>query len=549
VKNDFLVAITQLCNDRGLSKEVVIQAVEQALVSAYKRNFGGGQNITAQIDPATGKVKIFALKTVVDEVRDRRLEISLHDARAYDPMAQVGTTIQIESTPDDFGRIAAQAAKQVIMQRIREAERDTLYTQFAERENEIVLGTVHKVDAQNITVSLGKIEALLPRAEQIPTERYRPNQKIRAYIAEVNKTARGPQVILSRTHRNFLRRLFELEVPEIFNGLVEIKSIAREPGSRSKIAVAALQDGIDPVGACVGQRGIRIQAIVNELNGERIDVVEWSSDVAKFIANSLSPAKVMSVTLGEDENGDKVAKVIVENKQLSLAIGKEGQNARLAAKLTGWRIDIKSEAQLAEQAAPAVTETPTLTPEQQAAAEAARAALAEWEALIKEEPLTETAPAAEVVAPPETAPAAEVVAPPETAPAAEIVAPPETAPAPVPTIEASVAEAAPEAPAETRAPEPIAAEPASVPPQPIEETPAPAEELTSAPAPEPEISFEQALAEFEAEEEGLSAEEKLKRKAERRKRMILEFDEKLGKVVAKRKRKGGRRQEWEDEFE
>jgi N utilization substance protein A len=558
VKNDFLVAITQLCNDRGLSKEVVIQAVEQALVSAYKRNFGGGQNITAQIDPATGKVKIFALKTVVDEVRDRRLEISLHDARAYDPMAQVGTTIQIESTPDDFGRIAAQAAKQVIMQRIREAERDTLYTQFAERENEIVLGTVHKVDAQNITVSLGKIEALLPRAEQIPTERYRPNQKIRAYIAEVNKTARGPQVILSRTHRNFLRRLFELEVPEIFNGLVEIKSIAREPGSRSKIAVAALQDGIDPVGACVGQRGIRIQAIVNELNGERIDVVEWSSDVAKFIANSLSPAKVMSVTLGEDENGDKVAKVIVENKQLSLAIGKEGQNARLAAKLTGWRIDIKSEAQLAEQAAPAVTETPTLTPEQQAAAEAARAALAEWEALIKEEPLTETAPATEVIAPPETAPAAEVVAPPETAPAevvapletapaAEVVAPPETAPAPVLTTEASVAEAAPEASAETRASEPVAAEPAPVPPQPIEETPAPVEE--PAPEPEPEISFEQALAEFEAEEEGLSPEEKLKRKADRRKRMILEFDEKLGKVVAKRKRKGGRRQEWEDEFE
>jgi N utilization substance protein A len=215
VKNDFLVAITQLCNDRGLPKEVVIQAVEQALISAYKRNFGGGQNITAQIDAATGKVKIFALKTVVDEVHDRRLEIALQDARAYDPMAQVGGTIQIESTPDDFGRIAAQAAKQVILQRIREAERESLYSQFSERENEIVLGTVHNIDSQNITISLGKLEAILPRGEQIPTERYRHNQKLRAYIVEVNKTSRGPQVVLSRTHRNFLRRLFELEVPEI----------------------------------------------------------------------------------------------------------------------------------------------------------------------------------------------------------------------------------------------------------------------------------------------------------------------------------------------
>lgn len=525
MKNDFLVAITQLCNDRGLSKEIVIQAVEQALVSAYKRNFGGGQNISAQIDPATGKVKIFALKTVVDQVHDRRLEISLTDARAYDPMAQVGTTIQIESTPDDFGRIAAQAAKQVIMQRIREAERDTLYAQLAERENDIVHGTVHKIDAQNVTVSLGKVEALLPRAEQIPTERHRPNQKIRAYVVEVNKTARGPQVILSRTHRNFLRRLFELEVPEIFNGLVEIKSIAREPGSRSKIAVAALQDGIDPVGACVGQRGIRIQVIVNELNGERIDVVEWSPDVAKFIANSLSPAKVLSVELGEDENGDKVAKVVVENKQLSLAIGKEGQNARLAAKLTGWRIDIKSQEQLEQATAP---ETPTLTPEQRAAAEAARAALAEWEALIKEEP------SAEVVA----APA------PETAEPVAAEATPET-PAP----EARL----PELPAIEPISEPVAETPAPIEAQPISEpaveTPAPVGGETAVSEPEPEISFEQALAEFEAEEEEESPEEKLKRKADRRKRTVLEYDEELGKVVAKRKRKGGRRQEWEDEIE
>ncbi|MCI0474957.1 MAG: transcription termination factor NusA [Anaerolineales bacterium] len=528
MKNDFLVAITQLCNDRGLPKEVVIEAVEQSLVSAYKRNFGGGQNITAQIDAATGKVKIFAIKTVVDQVNDRRLEIALQDARAYDPMAQVGTTIQIESTPDDFGRIAAQAAKQVILQRIREAERDTLFTQFSERENEIVLGTVHNIDSQNITVSLGKLEAILPRAEQIPTERHRYNQKLRAYIIEVNKTARGPQVVLSRTHRNFLRRLFELEVPEIFNGLVEIKAISREPGSRSKVAVAAQQDGIDPVGACVGQRGVRIQAIVNELNGEKIDVVEWSSDVAKFIANSLSPAKAVAVQLAQDANGDKVANVVVEHKQLSLAIGKEGQNARLAAKLTGWRIDIKSEAQVAEQAAARaqaqVEQAAAQTAEQLAAAEAAKAALAEWEALVADEPVAPAAPTEETRAPvqAEPAPAETEIAPETIQPVvAEIVAE-----EPAPVVEA----VAPEQPVEAAAPS--------------EELPAP-----DATPPEPEITFEQALAEFEAEEEDISPEEKLKRKADRRKRTTLEFDEKLGKVVAKRKRKGGRQQDWVDEIE
>jgi len=234
MKNDFLVAIAQLCNERGLPKETVIQAVEQALVSAYKRNFGGATNISAVMDPATGKAKIFAHKVVVDTVQDRRAEINLADAKAHDPMAQVGGTVQIEATPDDFGRIAAQTAKQVILQRIREAERDALYSKFAGREGEIVHGMVHSVDAQNVTVMLDKIEAVLPRAEQIPTERYRHNQKIRAYISEVNKTSRGPQVILSRTHRNLIRRLFELEVPEIFNGLVEIKSIAREAGMRKK---------------------------------------------------------------------------------------------------------------------------------------------------------------------------------------------------------------------------------------------------------------------------------------------------------------------------
>jgi N utilization substance protein A len=379
------------------------------------------------------------------------------------------------------------------------------------------------VDAQNITVSLGKIEAILPRSEQIPTERYRHNQKIRAYISEVNKTSRGPQVILSRTHRNMLRRLFELEVPEIFNGLVEIKAIAREAGSRSKIAVAARQDGIDPVGACVGQRGVRIQAIVNELNGEKIDVVEWSSDPARFVANALSPAKVLGVELTEDENGDKVANVLVQDRQLSLAIGKEGQNARLAAKLTGWRIDIKSETQVAEAAAaqPAapITEAPVEEP------------------LIAAEP-TPAAPEA----PAELPVPAEVVAP-----AAE----PAQAPAP------AVPE--PEAAAPTvETPTPAAIEPEATAPAQVEQrTPKAVTETTAAEtaptetvAPEtpavPEQTFEEAWEEFEAEE-GETPEEAKKRKDDRRKRQTLVFDEQLGKVVAKRKRKAGRVKGWENE--
>jgi N utilization substance protein A len=280
MKNDFLVAITQLCNERGLPKETVLAAIEQALVSAYRRNFGGGQNITAQIDGTTGKVKIFSSRVIVDEVHDRRAEVGLDEARTHDPIAAIGGTLTTETTPDDFGRIAAQTAKQVVLQRIREAERDALFTQFSAREGEVVLGTVQNIDSQNITVNLGKIEAILPRNEQIPIEKYHHGKKLRAYIVEVNKTARGPQIVLSRTHRNMLRRLFEVEVPEIFNGLVEIKAIAREPGLRSKIAVHATQDGIDPVGACVGKNGGRIQAVVRELGGEKIDVIEWNSDTA-----------------------------------------------------------------------------------------------------------------------------------------------------------------------------------------------------------------------------------------------------------------------------
>ena len=351
MKNDFIIAINQVCTERQLSKEVVLEAVEAALISAYKRNFGSAQDIIARIDPESGEAQVYAEKEVVEEIQDQKAEILLAEAQEIDPDAEVGQKILIESTPRDFGRIAAQTAKQVILQRIREAEREALYTSYAEREGELINGTVQSVDYLSgaVTLNLGKTEAILPRREQIPAERYHSNQRLRAYVMEVNKTNRGPQIIVSRTHRNMLRRLLELEVPEIFNGTVEIKGIAREAGSRSKVAVAALQEGVDPVGACVGMRGVRIQNIVNELSGEKIDVVEWSPDTNAFIANALSPAKVVNVTLEEGSNG-KTATVVVPDKQLSLAIGKEGQNARLAAKLTGWRIDIKSASEMAEEA-------------------------------------------------------------------------------------------------------------------------------------------------------------------------------------------------------
>ena len=349
MKNDFMMAINQVCHERQLAIDIVLEAVEVALVSAYKRNFGGNQSITAQIDSSvSGEPLIYVEKLVVEEVENEKKEVLLKDAKAINPKAELGNIVSIESTPGNFGRIAAQTAKQVILQRIREAERDALYNTYAEREGEIVSGTVHKVDPHQVTLTLGKAEAVLPRSEQIPTENYKEGQRLRAFVSSVAKTSRGPQIIVSRTHRTMLRRLLEVEVPEIYNGTVEIKSIAREAGFRSKVAVAALQEGVDPVGSCVGMRGTRIQNIVTELNGEKIDVVQWNPDLAFFIANSLSPAKVMNVML-HDEQG-KTAVVVVPDKQLSLAIGKEGQNARLAAKLTGWRIDIKSTSEAAQEA-------------------------------------------------------------------------------------------------------------------------------------------------------------------------------------------------------
>ena len=347
MKNDFLIAITQVCAERHLSKEVVLEAIEQALVLAYKRGFAASQAVEVKIDPNTGQAHVYAQKEIVDDVQDERSQIGLEQAHQIDPKANLGDLLRIEMTPKNFGRIAAQTAKQVILQRIREAERDNLYADWSDRVGEDILGTVRNIDSTgNVILSLGRAEAVMPRSEQIQTEQYTPNQRVRTYIYEVERTNRGPRIRVSRTHHKLLRRLLESEVPEIYNGTVEIKGIAREPGSRSKVAVGATQAGVDPVGSCVGMRGVRIQNVVNELNGEKIDVVAWAPEESTFIANALSPAKVEHVWLGRDS---KTATVVVPDGQLSLAIGKEGQNARLAAKLTGWRIDIKSATEAAAE--------------------------------------------------------------------------------------------------------------------------------------------------------------------------------------------------------
>jgi N utilization substance protein A len=349
-KNEFAVAFDQICSERNLDKEVVLEAIEVAILTAYKKDHGAAQNVTVKMDPETGQARIYTTKEVVEQVQDERFEISLHEAQRINEDAALGELVMFDNTPKRFGRIAAQTAKQVILQRIREAERDVLFNSYVEREGELINGTVQNIMPQGVTLNLGRTEALLPRSQQIPREYYRLNQRVRAYVLEVRKTNRGPQVIVSRTHRNMLRRLLELEVPEIFNGTVEIKAIAREAGSRSKVAVGAIQAGIDPVGACVGMRGVRIQNVVRELGGEKIDVVEWNPDTSVFITNALSPAKVMNAYLNDDPIGGRTATVIVPDDQLSLAIGKGGQNARLAAKLTGWRIDIKSATEAAAEA-------------------------------------------------------------------------------------------------------------------------------------------------------------------------------------------------------
>ncbi len=344
MKNDFALAFKQILEDRGLPQEVVLAAIEDAMVSAYRRavHASNAQHIEARIDSETGEVSIFAEKEVVEDVQDERTEVLLATAKAVEENADLGDMVVVESTPTDFGRVAAQTARQVIQQRIREAERDSQLKYYANQVGDIVNGVVQAINAKQITLGLDlKAEGVMPRRQQIPREFFRVHDRVRALLMEVQETNRGPKIILSRAHPDFLRRLLENEVPEIYHGMVEIRSISREPGQRSKVAVAALQPGVDPVGACVGIRGVRIQAIVRELNDEKIDVIEWNPDPQGYIAKALSPARVLNVFL-EDNGGPKTATVVVPEDQLSLAIGRDGQNARLTAKLTGWRIDIKS---------------------------------------------------------------------------------------------------------------------------------------------------------------------------------------------------------------
>ena len=355
MKNEFTLAFNEVLEEKQLPKDVIVKALESAMVSAYRRavNASNAQHVDATVDIDTGKVTIRAEKEVVESVQDEHTEVTLEDARKVTPEAQLGDMVIVESTPSDFGRVAAQTARQVIQQRIRDAERQAQIDHFEGQIGEIVSGLVQAVNAAGLTIGMEmKAEGSMPRKELIPGERFRIHDRVRALLSEVKDSPRGPQIILSRTHRNFLRRLLETEVPEIYRGVVEIRSIAREPGERAKVAVSATQPGIDPVGACVGIRGVRIQAIVRELHDEKIDVIEWNADPAIFISKAISPARVTGVFLNERAAGGKTATVVVPEDQLSLAIGRDGQNARLAAKLTGWRIDIKS---LPEAAGDALT--------------------------------------------------------------------------------------------------------------------------------------------------------------------------------------------------
>ncbi|MGG1685286.1 transcription termination factor NusA [Pseudalkalibacillus sp. NRS-1564] len=343
--SELLDALNILEKEKGISKDIIVEAIEAALISAYKRNFHQAQNVRVDFNQDTGSIRVFARKDVVEEVEDSRLEISLEDAKDIDRQYELEDIVEIEVTPRNFGRIAAQTAKQVVTQRVREAERGIIFSEFIEREDDIMTGIVQRQDHRFIYVDLGRIEALLPAGEQMPNETYHSHDRIKVYVTKVEKTTKGPQVMVSRTHPGLLKRLFELEVPEIFDGTVEVKSISREAGDRSKIAVHAEDPEVDPVGSCVGQRGQRVQAIVNELKGEKIDIVSWSEDIVAYVANALSPSKVLKVNVDEE---NKMTQVIVPDYQLSLAIGKRGQNARLAAKLTGWKIDIKSQSEAEE---------------------------------------------------------------------------------------------------------------------------------------------------------------------------------------------------------
>lgn len=553
MKSEFEIAITQLSADRNLEPEVILEAIEEALVSAYKRNYGSSQNVNVSIHPRTGRAQVFVKKAVVKEVEDDLSEVSLADAKMSDPDAEIGDFVDVEVRPRNFGRIAAQTAKQVITQRIRDAERDSVYLEYADRVGEVVNAVVRNVDSRtrNVVLGLGKAEALLPRSEQISRERYRLNQRLRVYILDVERGGSGPQIIVSRAHPHLLRRLFELEVPEVFSGAVEIKAIAREPGNRSKVAVTAIQEGVDPVGSCVGMRGVRIRNIVNELSGEKIDVVAWAPDTKSFIANALSPANVVDVYLNEEE---RTAQVVVPDRSLSLAIGKEGQNARLAAKLTGWRIDIKSETEAAKEAERLAAEREKAEQREKELEEARKAAsqlLAQAEASLKEEealPDEEQAPLEEEEASTAEKDAsqgieeAESEGEKETESLSEEVAPvidteeEDTEPATSPKEDESAAATMPSTenePPEGSESQQVGAEEAA-------EKGASNEDERAEDAHSKESQITDTEIEF--------AEEELKEDKAERTGRHLEYDERLGRVVSRKRRKPSRRN-WEEEWE
>lgn len=350
-----IVAIQELEKEKGIKKDYLLDSIESALLTAYKRNYNSQENVKVIVDRETGASHLYSVKEVVEHAENPVLQISLEEARKLDKEAQVGTTVDVELVPKNFGRIAAQTAKQVIIQKLRETERNMIFNEYNERKGEIVTGLVQKADNHIVVLDLGKLEGIMLSKDQIPTEHYKVNDKIKAYVVDVERGEKGaPQAIVSRTHPDFVRKLLEFEIPEIYEGLIEIKSVARDPGQRCKVAVYSQNENIDPVGSCVGQKGIRIQNVINELNGEKIDVIEWNPDPSTFLASALLPAQIMAVDIKEEE---KFAQVIVQDDQLSLAIGKSGQNVRLAAKLTGWKIDIKTETQFRELLAQKTEET------------------------------------------------------------------------------------------------------------------------------------------------------------------------------------------------
>ena len=343
---ELILALEELEKEKGIEKAYLLESIETALVTAYKRNFDSLENVKVVMDEKTGATHVYSVKEVVKRVKEEALEINLINAKKINKNLEVGDQVEIEIVPKDFGRIAAQTAKQVIIQKLREAERDIVYNEFNDRKGEIVTGLVQKADSNIVIMDLGKLEGIMPLKEQIPTEKHRVNDKVKGYVLDVQRGEKGaPQVIVSRSHPDFVRKLLEFEIPEIYEGVIEIKSVSRDPGYRSKVAVYSPDENIDPVGSCVGQKGVRIQNVINELSGEKIDVIEWNPDPSIFISAALLPAKIMAVDIKEEE---KFAQVIVPDDQLSLAIGKSGQNVRLAAKLTNWKIDIKSETQFRE---------------------------------------------------------------------------------------------------------------------------------------------------------------------------------------------------------